>query len=100
MTWLEFWELVCKVSGSAGLTSFDYTLPEMAAIAEGRDRASWRHTMLLYDAGMNKNPKAFRECYPYMTDFDKGLSETAHKKSVQAIKVLVKGRKRSNGNED
>jgi len=86
MTWLEFWEIVCKTVGAAGISSFDFTMPELNAIAEGRDRAAWRHTTVLYDCGFNKNASTFKSIYPYPQDFMSDESMDSHQKNVGLLK--------------
>lgn len=77
----------------AGVSHFNYTLAELSAISEGKDRAAWRHTLLLYEAGFNKNPSTFKMCYPYHDDFLKETSEEAHAQSVQALKSVILNKK-------
>jgi hypothetical protein len=64
----------------------------MAAISEGKDRSTWRHTLLLYAAGFTKNPSTFKMCYPYQEDFRTETTKEAHAQSVQALKSAILGR--------
>jgi hypothetical protein len=91
MTWLEFWEVICKTVGASGIGSFEFTIPELNAIAEGRDRAEWRHTAVLYDCGFNKNPSTFKDIYPYKEDFTSETALDAHKSNVGMLKRAFEG---------
>ncbi len=83
---------VCRAIGASGLSTFDYTMPEVESITEGRDMMQWRQTLLLYSSSMNPNQKAFRSLYPYHDRGAEEVSKEGQEMATNILKSKIEGR--------
>lgn len=83
---------MCRKIGASGLGSFDYTMPEIESITEGRDMMQWRQTLLLYSSSMNPNKRAFKSLYPYHDRGADPVSKEGQEMATNILKRRIEGR--------
>ena len=93
MNWIEFRLHLCEVAGAAGLSTFDeHTIPEMQAMAAGRDKIIWNHTFLMAACSFNPQPKAALQFYPWdEPEPNPDIEAAAGKASMQHMKGVFSG---------
>ncbi len=83
---------MCNAVGASGVGCLDFSLAEMKAIMDGKERVAWRHTLLNYSCSYNPNNKAMRALYPYHEEGRTETSREAHEAGVKQLENLVKSK--------
>lgn len=78
--------------GASGVGCLDFSLAEMRAIMDGKERTAWRHTLMSYSCSYNPNDRAMRALYPYHDEGREEGSPESHEASVKQLEKIIKSK--------
>lgn len=83
------WDLILQTAANAGVEPWNFSLADLAVMAEAADKARWRHTLLLYSGSMVQDRRAIAHYFPYRDE--NPVSKEAMRDSVKILRLKMNG---------